>query len=394
MAILKLAKLGLLFIFVAIVGAAAYALMPSAAAPEYATVPVYRDAIELTVLANGMIQASKLVSVGAQESGQIVSLPVELGQKVKKGDLIAQIDSLTQQNNLKTAKAEFKSLQAQVDSIVSQIRLAQLEFNRQKTMLANHRSAQADYDIASANLEVLQAQKNQLGAQVTRAEVNVDSANINLAYTTITAPMDGTVVYLAVELGQTVNAKQNTPTIVELAELDTMTVKVQISEADVIHVQPNQAVYFSILGDQRQRYSTTLKAIEPGPTSMNGNDINMSPDDGEAIYYNALFDIKNLEQKLRIGMTAEVSIVLDKAENALLVPSQILKKKIARNTYLIEVLSGDDIERREVKVGINNRVQAEVLEGLKENELIVLASSEAAGKKMPQRGMRPMRMPF
>jgi len=390
----KLVKLSLIFILLTILGVAAYALLPSPDAPEYATASVYRGAIEQTVLANGMIQASKLVSVGAQESGQIVSLPVELGQKVKKGDLIAQIDSLTQQNSLKTAKAELKSLEAQVEAIVSQINLAQLEFNRQKTMLANHTSAKADYDIASANLEVLQAQKNQLSAEIARAEVNVDSANINLAYTTITAPMDGTVVYLAVELGQTVNAKQNTPTIVELAELDTMTVKAQISEADIIHVQPSQAVYFSILGDQRQRYSATLKAIEPGPTSMNGNDINMSPDDSEAIYYNALFYIENPEQKLRIGMTAEVSIVLNKADSALLVPSQILKKKSGRNTYLIEVLEGNTIELREVEVGINNRMQAEILAGLEENERIILASGAAGGHNIPQRRMRPARMPF
>ena len=391
----KLVKFSSIFLLLAVLGTTAYALLPSTEKPQIVTAAVFKGDIEQAVLANGMIQASKLVSVGAQESGQVVRLPVKLGQKVMKGDLIAQIDSLTQQNSLKTAKAELKSLQAQITAIEAQMSLAQLEFNRQKTMLANHSSAKADYDTAAANLDVLQAQKNQFSAEITRAEVNVDSAEVNLAYTTITAPMDGTVVYVAVELGQTVNAKQNTPTIVEIADLGTMTVKAQISEADVINVLPGQMVYFSIMGNQQQQYRSIIKAVEPGPSSMNGNDINMSPDDNEAIYYNALFDIENQAQKLRIGMTAEVSIVLDRAENVLIVPSQILRRRTDRNAYSIEVLNGETIEQREVDVGINNKIQAEILSGLKESEHVVLATGASSSNNMRPRRMGPSsRIPF
>lgn len=391
----KAIKLTLAATLIALICGVAVALISPTETLEYATLPVKRGSIEQTVLASGMIQASKLVSVGAQESGQVVSLPVVLGQRVKKGDLIAQIDSLTQQNSLKTAKAELKSLQAQLQAAESQIHLARLEFSRQKKMLANQSSAKADYDTAAANLDVLTSQKNQLNADIARAEVNVNNAEVNLAYTTVTAPLEGTVVYVAVELGQTVNAKQNTPTIVELAELNIMTVKAQISEADIIHVHPGQVVNFSILGDPEFQYHATIKAIEPGPSFMNGNDINMSPDDNEAIYYNALFDIENPSQKLRIGMTAEVAIVLHTAEDVLLVPSQVLRQKPGPGGYSVEVFKGGKIELRDVQVGINNGAESEILSGLREGELLVLGSGATTVGKLRRPGMRPPGgMPF
>ncbi|MDF0532861.1 efflux RND transporter periplasmic adaptor subunit [Shewanella sp. A32] len=387
----------------------------------YATEVVHRGDIENTVLANGMLQASKLVSVGAQVSGQIKVLPVVLGQQVKKGDLIAQIDSLSQQNNLKEAEASLNSINAQYAAKQAQINQAQLEYNRQKAMLADNASSRADYESAEANLTVYKAELQQLEAQRQQAEITVDNAKVDLGYTTISAPMDGTVVYTAVEVGQTVNANQTTPTIVEMAQLDTMTVKAQISEADVVNVKPGQEVYFTILGNPNHKYRGTLRAIEPGPTSMDGNDKDMTADDSTAIYYNGLFEVKNPDHTLRIGMTAEVSIVLDKADNALLVPAQVLVKRTGptagtghagsamrgepgprpddmpkpqgelppigndtpplragrapmRPHYQVPVLVNGQVEYRDVKVGINNKVNAQILSGLQEGEEVVIGT--------------------
>ena len=136
----------------------------SGAAPNYATEKVRRGDIENSVLANGMLQASKLVSVGAQVSGQIINLPVTLGQEVEKGTLIAQIDSLTQQNSLKEALASLVSSKAEYSAKQAQINQAQLEFNRQKSMLDDNASSQADYEAAQASLLVYQAELEQLQA--------------------------------------------------------------------------------------------------------------------------------------------------------------------------------------------------------------------------------------
>lgn len=357
-------------------------------APVYVTEPVHRGDIENSVLANGMLQASKLVNVGAQVSGQILSLPLSLGDEVKKGDLIAQIDSLAQQNNLKDALASLKSINAQYRAKQAQIRQAKLEFSRQQQMLADKASSRADYEVADANLTVYQAELEQLEAQKQQAEINVDSARINLGYTKITAPMDGTVVYSAVEVGQTVNANQTTPTIVEMAQLDTMTVKAQISEADVVNVQPGQAVYFTILGKPNHPYRGTLRAIEPGPTSMDGDDSNMSSSDSDAIYYHGLFDVENPDRTLRIGMTAQISIILAKADDALLVPAQVLRikpKAQALNNpktdggpqYQVPVLVDNQVQYVDVTVGINNKINAEITLGLKEGDQVVLGMPAA-----------------
>lgn len=356
--------------------------------PHYVTEAVDRGDIENTVLANGTLQAAKQVSVGAQVSGQIQSLSVALGDEVSQGDLIAQIDSLAQQNSLKETLASLKSINAQYRAKQAQIRQAKLEFTRQQQMLADRASSRADYEVAEANLTVHQAELEQLEAQKQQAEINVDSAKLDLSYTKITAPMAGTVVYSAVEVGQTVNANQTTPTIVEMALLDTMTVKAQISEADIINVHPGQAVYFTILGKPEKPYRGVLRAIEPGPTSMGTEESSASASDSDAIYYHGLFDVENPDRTLRIGMTAQISIVLAKAENVLLVPSQILKvkagakKALGNVQYQVPVLVDNQLRYVDVSVGINNKINAEITAGLQEGDRVVIGmpSSEDASK--------------
>ncbi|CAM2982101.1 efflux RND transporter periplasmic adaptor subunit [Vibrio mytili] len=375
-----------------LVGAAVgYFLQRPEPVAGYATEPVRKGHIEKAVLANGMLQASKLVNVGAQVSGQIQSLAVSLGDEVEQGDLIAQIDSLTQQNSLKEAQASLNSLNAQYTAKQAQIKQAHYEYIRQKGMLAANASSRAEYEKAEASLTIYKAELAQLEAEIEKAKINVDSAQVDLGYTTINAPMDGTVVYTAVEQGQTVNANQTTPTIIELAKLDTMTVKAEISEADVIFVHPGQTAVFTILGKPSQKFEGTLRAIEPGPTIMDGDDSDLAISDSDAIYYNAVFDVENPNRILRIGMTAQVSIVLQESQDTLLIPAQVLQKASGKEAYTVPVLENGQVLQKPVKVGINNKVMVEVLSGLKEGEQVVLGSTLDASSS--GRGGRP-RMRF
>ncbi|TEW52790.1 efflux RND transporter periplasmic adaptor subunit [Psychromonas algicola] len=356
---------------------------------------VKKGNIESVVLTNGVLYPSKLVDVGSQAAGQIESLAVSLGDQVKKGDLIAQIDSLTQQNTLKEAQAALNIINAQYRAKQAQIREATSEFKRQKTMLKDGASFQSAYDTAEAALMVYNAELEQITALKEQALISVDNAKLNLGYTKIVAPIDGTVVYVSVQQGQTLSNNQETPSIVELAQLDTMTIKAEVSEADIIHVKPNQSVYFSILGAPKQKYHATLRAIEPGPTLMTGDDSNLNIGDSDAIYYNALFDIDNPEKLLRIGMTAQVSIVLDKAENVLLVPSQILIKTNQESTYKVPVKIDGKSQYRTVEVGLNNNIVAEVLSGLEEgDEIIIGESSTNESSSSKKSSSRPQRMGF
>ena len=395
----KTSRTKLIIVIIAIVlmaaGGAYYVFNRTSPAPNYATESVRRGNIENSVLANGMLQASKLVSVGAQASGQIINLPVTLGQQVKQGELIAQIDSLTQQNTLNEALASLKSNQAQYRAKQAQINQAKQEFARQQAMLAEKASSKADFESAQATLLVYQAELDQLTAQQEQVKLSVESAQLNLGYTTIKAPMDGMVVYTAVTVGQTVNSSQATPTIVELADLSKMTVKAQISEADVIKVKPGQAVYFTILGQPQKRFNATLRAIEPGPTIMDGDDSNMTSSDTDAIYYNGLFDVENPDGILRIGMTAQVSIILEQGEDVILVPSQILQPNHGkRSGFRVPVLVNDEIEYRNVTVGINNKVNAEITKGLEEGDQIILGTGGSTNTVSNQRGNRRPPMGF
>lgn len=381
----------ILVMIICIATVASYVLSSqSEPTPVYVTEAAHHGYIEYTVLSSGMLQASELVSVGAQVSGQITDLAVRLGESVKKNQLIAKIDSLSQQNALKEDLALLASLNAQYRAKQAQIKQAQLEYDRQRSMLADHASSKADFESAESNLTVYKAQRDELNAQIQQANISVDSAKVDLGYTQIHAPMDGTVVYSAVSVGQTVNANQTTPTIIELANLDVMTVKAQISEADVIHVKPGQSVYFTILGAPNKRYEGTLRSIEPGPTSMDGDDSDMTPNDDDAVYYNGLFDVNNPDHTLRIGMTAEVSIILNQSDHALLIPSQALLKKGASSGkphYQVPILVNHQVEYREVTVGINNKIHAEIKSGLQAGDQVIIGMP--TGDSFTNRMLRP-----
>lgn len=355
---------------------------------------VTKGNIENVVLTNGILYPYKLVDVGSQASGQIESIAVSLGDQVKKGDLIAQIDSLTQQNALKEAQASLNIINAQYRAKQAQIHEATSAFKRQKKMLINGVSSQSVFDSAEATLMVYNAELEQIAAQKEQALLNVDNAKLELGYTKIVAPIDGTVVYVSAQQGQTISNNQETPSIVELAQLNTMTIKAEVSEADVIHVMPGQQVYFSILGDPKQKYNAVLRAIEPGPTLMTGDDSELNIGDSDAIYYNALFDVENPQQLLRIGMTAQVSIILDSVEDTLQVPSQVLIEKPNQdNRYQVPVKVGNQIEYRDVEVGINNSIYAQIISGLKQGDEIIIgqssadqgstSSSQAPGRQQP-----------
>ncbi|MFM5116419.1 efflux RND transporter periplasmic adaptor subunit [Aeromonas hydrophila] len=366
---------------------AGWLLLPSAAAPtaSYITTPVERRDLEQSVLADGTLQAQKLVSVGAQVSGQIKALHVALGDEVKQGDLLVEIDDLTQQNALKDAEAALDNVQAQLASRRATLRNNLLAFERQRKVLARGLGSQADYDSAEATLTATRADIRALTAQAVQARIAVDTARVNLGYTRIVSPMAGTIVAIPVEQGQTVNAVQSTPTMVKVARLDTMTVEAQISEADVIKVKAGLPSYFTVLGAPEQRYQARLRAIEPAPDTIN-DDTTSSSSTSTAVYYHGLFEVANPSGALRIGMTAQVHIVLATERNALVIPA------IALSEGRVQVVDEAGLPQwRQVKVGLNNKVDAQILAGLAAGEAVVVsqltAKSQQSGRMGPPMGM-------
>lgn len=374
---------------------------PAKEAPRFVTATAVRGDIEDAVLATGTVQAFKQVSVGAQVSGQVKSLKVALGQRIKKGDPVAEIDSTTQQNTVRNAEAALDNVRAQLAAQQASLIEAELKYKRQKQLLDADAASRADFEAAEATFNTTRANIAALQAQIKQASITADTAKVNLGYTKIVSPIDGIVIALVVQEGQTVNANQTTPTIIKVAQLDTVTIKTQISEADVVKVQPDLPVYFTILGEPDQRYHAKLRTIEPATdttqtetsTSSTSSSSSSSSTSTTAIYYNGLFDVPNPENNLRISMTAQVSIVRAQAQNALLIPSSALGRRSKDGTTVRVLDAQGNPAERKVRVGINNNVNAEITDGLAEGDKVVLG--EAAATDAPQNNMRrgpPMRL--
>ncbi|MCH7337601.1 efflux RND transporter periplasmic adaptor subunit [Acinetobacter sp. NIPH 2699] len=407
-------------------------LKPKATTPQYITAEVSRGDLESSVLATGVLEATKMVSVGAQVSGQVKKMYVQLGDQVKQGQLIAQIDSVRQENELKTAEASIKNQQAQLAVQQANLTKVDAEYKRQQTMFSQDATSRAELESALASYKTAQAQIAAINAQIEQSRLTLATTKEDLGYTQIVAPMDGTIVAIVTEEGQTVNANQTAPTIVKLATLDTMTVKAQISEADVMRVEKGQTVYFTTLGNSEKKHYAKLRQVEPAPNSINTENTSTNSSSSTAVYYNALFDVPNEDGKLRIDMTAQVYIVLAEAKNVLTVPAAALQTSNRSNrkerttdkiettdaprsqqpkrldlttdeqtlitqgkasTSMIRVLQADGtIQPQPVLIGLNNRVTAEVIKGLKQGDQVVIAdatdSSNEAAKRSNQRAMR------
>jgi macrolide-specific efflux system membrane fusion protein len=363
-------------------------LSPVPATPQMTAVAAIGD-VEDAVLATGTLKPARLVAVGAQASGRILSVKVALGQKV------AEIDSVTQQNALRTAQASLANLRAQRTEREATLTLNRLTLARQKAMTAQRASSQADLEAAQASVDVTEAQIEQLDAQIVEGEVAIETAQVDLGYTRITAPSDGTVLAIVSQEGQTVNAVQSTPTIVVLGDLDTMIVRAEISEADVVAVRPGQPVYFTILGDREQRYETTLTSIEPAPESVRNDSSfstttssssSSSSSTSSAIYYIGTFDVPNADGHLRTYMTAEVHIVLGRAKGVVTIPSSALGLRAADGSYTVQVVGADGTTQpRQVRIGLNDKTFAEVRSGLAAGERVVTGGlgPAAAGSSGP-----------
>ena len=359
-------------------------LLPDAP-PELTVAPVQRGDIEQVVEATGTLKPSRLVSVGAQVSGRIETLHVKLGDKVKAGDLIAEIDSRTQRNALQSAQAAHRSARANRDALATDLRQHQVTLQRQQALVSRQLVARADYDAANARVDATREQVAALDGEVVQRQTDVDVAQTNLGYTRITAPTDGTVLAVVAREGQTVNAVQSAPTIVMLGNQDVMTVYAEISEADVVHTALGQEAFFTILGDSGRRYSSTLRDIAPAPDSITNEDTSGFAAPGAsaganraAMYYNGQFDVDNADGRLRSYMTAQVRIVLGRAKGVLTIPSAALGARAADGSYSVQIRGTDGLPAtRRISTGLDDQINVEVRSGLVEGEQVVLVQAGA-----------------
>lgn len=327
----------------------------------YTTAAVERGDVENTVLAAGLVQPIKYVDVGAQTSGKLKSLKVKRGDRVIKSQLLAEIDPILAQTALTAAKATLENMTSQRSVKEAELVLAKVQGDRNDLLFEHKVISANDRDITKAAYDVALSNAASLSAQMKQANASVNTAKANLGYTQITAPMAGEVVSINMLEGQTLNANQSAPNILRIANLDTVTIWAQVSEADIDRVKLGQDVYFTVLG-QNQRWTGKIRQILPTPELINN-----------VVFYDVLFDIQNPKRELYIQMTAQVYIILSQAKGVLLIPTAAIGNAREGSEIKVHVLKEDNsIEIRAIKIGIKGEISTEVKEGLNENELVVI----------------------
>lgn len=353
----------------------------------YLTESVTRGNVEKTVVASGSVESVNEVDVGAQASGKITKLYVKLGQEIKKGEMIADIDSTTQINTLNTKKAALVSYQAQLKAKKTAYDVALSSYNRLSKLYTQKATSLDSVNTAKSTLDNAKAEMEAIEANIKQAEIEVNTAETNVGYTKITAPMDGTIISVPVSEGQTVNANQTTPTIVTIADLSKMKIKPEISEGDITKVKAGQEVSFTILSDSQTVYHSVIDSVDPANTttsdssSTSSSTSSSSSSTTSAIYYYANVLIDNPDRTLRIGMTTENNIKIANAKNVLSVPTMAIQTQNGK-TFVKVLNSNNQPEQREVEIGVQNDYQTEIKSGVAEGEKVIVsqvAAGEAVG---------------
>ena len=275
--------------------------------PLFATVEV--GDIENAVTAAGFLQPSTFVDVGAQVSGQLEVLHIEIGDVVTAGDLLAEIDATVQFNRVEASRASLRALEAQLSAREASLKLATANAERQARLMDDDATTEADFDNALNSLASAHSGLTQLQSQIAQSNASLASDEAQLGYTKIFAPASGTIVSIDKKEGQTLNANQQTPIILRIADLNTMTVEAGVSEADVTKLRVGMDVYFTTLGGSGRRWYGTLRQILPTPVITNN-----------VVLYTALFDVENSDSSLFSNMTAQIFFVTSSARNVLKVP--------------------------------------------------------------------------
>ena len=371
----------------AVAAGAAYYFFSSNSKQEitYLTESVTRGNVEKTVVASGSVESVNEVDVGAQVSGKITKLYVKLGQEIKKGEMIADIDSTTQINTLNTKKAALVSYQAQLKAKKTAYDVALSSYNRLSKLYTQKATSLDSVNTAKSTLDNAKAEMEAIEANIKQAEIEVNTAETNVGYTKITAPMDGTVISVPVSEGQTVNANQTTPTIVTIADLSKMKIKPEISEGDITKVKAGQEVSFTILSDSQTVYHSVIDSVDPANTTTSDSSSTSSLSSSSssttsAIYYYANVLIDNPDRTLRIGMTTENNIKIANAKDVLLVSNMAIQKRDGKS--FVNVLNDkNQPEPREVETGVQNDFKTEIKSGLNEGEKVIV-SQVANGEKV------------
>ncbi|CAO98057.1 efflux RND transporter periplasmic adaptor subunit [Erwinia tasmaniensis] len=339
--------------------------------------------IEKEVLVTGMLKPAMQVNVGAQVNGQLRKLYVRQGDRVKKGQLLAEIDPTIQESELNNAQAQLASAKAQKLSARTTLLRYRQEYQRQSMMMRDGSGVRSDFEQAKAQYDAQIQQIEVSQAQIVQAEMAVKTANANLGYTRIVAPIDGEVLGIVTREGQTIVSSQTAPTILVLADLDNMLVQTRISEADIQKIHPGQPLHFYVIANPDKGYNSHMGFVQTAPQeALEERDgrANGANQQASAVYYSGTFSVPNASRELKTSMTAQVFIRIAEAKDVLRIPVAALGQSLDKDRYLVTLFKGGKLQSRTIRIGINNRRYAQVIEGVQAGDTVVVAQDGGADK--------------
>jgi len=371
--------IGILVLLALFIGVGGVAWLRSEKSPKYRTAPVERGEITATISASGTLNAVITVQVGSQISGKIKHLYADFNSRVEKGQLIARIDPDTLEAKVNQAKADVDNAKVAVkDAKIKRDSRAAL-FQEGGISQEERDSAQASYDSATARVEA--------------ALAALRAAQVDLDRSYIYAPVNGVVIARNVDVGQTVAASLQAPTLFLIAEdLNKMQVDTNVDEADISRIQVGQQASFTVDAFPEEVFKGQVVQIRQAPIVQQN-----------VVTYNVVVAVVNPELKLKPGLTANVKILVDRRANALKIPNAALRfrppspdgeplaaQEKTRGPSQLWILDDGRLSGVAVKLGLSDEYFTEVLEGdVKEGQSVVVGSGARDASRRPQQGSGP-----
>lgn len=378
-----------IFGFAAVLGGAAWwFLQPGQKAEGYKTARLSKGEITQKITASGIINPISTVNIGTQVSGTIAEILVDYNSPVKEGQLLAQIDPALFQATVDQRKAALDIAKAEVNVVENDIVYYKKHLDRIKKLNSSKYSTDKELETAQRDYDNAVVQKGLKQAQVLQAEAALSQAEIDLRYTKIISPVDGIVVSKEVEVGQTVAASFQTPTLFNVAEdLTKMQIEASVVEADIAKVKEGQTVEFSVDSFPDETFYGIVTQVRNNPITTSN-----------VVTYEVIIEIDNRDLKIKPGMTANVEIITAQKDNVLLVPNKALRFYVTDENGETKrykdkglwVLKNGKPERVVITTGVSDDDFTEVSgAGLAEGTEVIVEKKDEAAKSAAMR----MRMP-
>jgi len=371
-----------IILLVIVIGVTSFFIFSQKSGANYITKPVSVETITQYVEASGTIKPINTIEVGTQVSGTVAKIYVDYNSVVKKGQLLAELDPSLFQANVDQSTAKLNNAKATYAKATATLNYKRSNYERYKKLYTKHYVSKDEVELSLSNYLQAQAELAAARAEVSAAQASLDNNLTNLNYSRITSPVDGTVISRAVDVGQTVAASFNTPTLFEVAkDLTKMQIETSVSEADIGKIKVGQLAKYTLDGYQDRTFEGKVTQVRLASTTTNN-----------VVTYTVIISVDNTEGLVIPGMSANVSIITSEVKDALCVPNQALKftpdnetKKYEHQGVWIDTRKG--LKRYDIKLGISDENISQIIsDEIKEGDKVVVGSNNKNKKKQ---GMPP-----